>query len=98
MHDAGKLTAPRGLGWLLEQGLYSPKAFPIVTTLTAASHVGTITCTPPSRHGITANSFLKGGARVSGYTDDFTGEPLWKSASRQGRKTLALAYVGADAR
>lgn len=98
LQGAGKLDARRGLGWLRANSLYSPKTSPVVTTLTAASHIGTITCTPPSRHGITANSFLKAGTRVSGYTDDFVGEPLWKAASRQGLTTLALAYVGADGR
>lgn len=98
MEDAGKLDSRRGLGWLMHQGLYSPKTWPVVTTLTAASHIGTVTCTPPSRHGITANTMLRGGAKVSGYTYDFATEPLWRSASRQGLKTMALAYVGADGR
>lgn len=98
MHDQGQLAERHGLGWLMEQGIYAPKTWPVVTTLTAASHISTITCTPPSRHGITANNFLKAGQKVSGFGADFTAEPLWKAASRQGFKTLALAYVGADGR
>lgn len=98
LEDAGKLDARRGLGWLMNQGIYAPKTWSVVTTLTAASHIGTVTCTPPSRHGITANTMLRNGEKVSGYTYDFATEPLWRSASRQGKKTLALAYVGADGR
>ena len=92
----GDLNADHGLGWLYRNGFVVDRATPIAS-LTAASHFSTITCNPPSRHGIVANSFLKGSAVVSGYTTPFEKEPLWRAAARQGKKVLALAYVGADA-
>ncbi len=97
LDQKGYLSAARGLGWLHRQGLVVDRATP-AATLTAASHVSTVTCSVPSRHGIVANGFLRDGARVSGYDYPFTAEPLWRSAMRQGKKTLVLAYVGADAK
>src|SRR5690606_27969860 len=40
----GVLDEPRGLGWLRREGVVVERAMPVVTTLTAASHVSTITC------------------------------------------------------
>ncbi len=92
----GVLTEPNGLGWLREHSVVVDRANPVVT-LTAASHVSTVTCSAPSRHGIVANNYIREGKKVSGYMFPFTAEPLWRAAMRQGKKVLALAYVGADA-
>jgi hypothetical protein len=96
LDTAGVLSQPHGLGALHREGLVVDRARPAVS-LTAASHVSTITCSPPSRHGIVANGYILNGERVSGYTHPFTSEPLWRSASRQGHTVLSLAYVGSDA-
>ena len=93
--DGGVLKGRHGFSWLLAGALVYDRALPLVT-LTAASHISTITCTPPSRHGIVANAFLKGGAEHNGFTEPFRQEPLWRSAMRQGKKVLTLGYVGAD--
>lgn len=93
---AGKLDKAKGLGALHREALVVDAALPLVTTITAPSHISTATCTPPSRHGIIANSYLKDGKKVSGYSSPFATEPLWRAAMRQGKKVLALAYVGTD--
>jgi|GEM_PF-1894919 len=94
----GKLTAPRGLGWLYRNGFVAKKAWPVSTTLTAVSHVSTITCSLPSDHGIIANNFLSAGNLVSGFAEDIKSETLWQSARAEGRSVLSLAYVGTDGR
>jgi hypothetical protein len=95
LDGAGALTASKGLGDLYRHALVVDAATPVVS-LTAASHVSTITCSPPSRHGIVANAYIVDGKKVSGYDHPFVGEPLWRAAMRQGKKVLSLAYVGSD--
>lgn len=96
LKEGGRLDAPHGFSWLMNRGLVVERALPLVTSITAPSHVSTITCSPPSRHGIIANEFLQDGKRVSGFSAPMATEPLWRAAMRQGRKVLSLAYVGAD--
>jgi predicted AlkP superfamily pyrophosphatase or phosphodiesterase len=94
MNDAGMLSG--GFSQLMSKAARSSDVAPIVTTLTAPSHVSTITCTPPSVHGVVANSFLIDGVKVNGFTTPFQAEPMWITAMKQGKKVLALGYVGAD--
>jgi predicted AlkP superfamily pyrophosphatase or phosphodiesterase len=96
LSQAGKLQG--GLSTLDSRAVYSRQAAPVVTTITAASHVSTITCSPPATHGIVSNNFRRGDQVISGFDTEFSAEPLWKAAIRQGRRVLALAYVGADGR
>jgi predicted AlkP superfamily pyrophosphatase or phosphodiesterase len=96
MLEHGKLTAPHGFKWLERHTTHIKKLEPVYTTLTAASHISTVTCSTPSRHGIIANSFITNGEKVSGYSHDFKSEALWEAAKRQGKSVVALAYVGAD--
>jgi len=96
MHDEG-LLEPKGFSWLLKNSYYSDNAKSTVLTITAPSHVSTITCTPPSRHGIVGNSFLNHkGEYQSGFSKEFKPEPLWAAAKRQGLTVLSIAYVGSD--
>ena len=96
LKNEGRLKAPLGLGWLLEDSMVSREASPVVTSLTASSHASTITCTPPSRHGIYANGFIKDGKKVNGFNEPLNTEPFWRSSMRQGKKVLSLGYVGTD--
>lgn len=89
------LVEPHGLGWLKYNSMVVDRVRP-VASLTAASHISTVTCSPPSRHGVIANNYLEHGKKVSGYAQPFTSEPLWSAAMRQGKKVMTLAYVGAD--
>lgn len=91
------LTSPFGLKWLHTRGAIVERALPGMITITAPSHVSTITCSPPSRHGIVGNSYFLNGEKVSGFDHEFNSEPFWISAKREHKKVLALAYVGADA-
>jgi len=98
LSDEGKLTAHRGLGWLYRNSLRSHKASPVEITLTAPSHVGTITCSRPSSHGIIANNFMLNDQVISGFGADIGSETLWQAARSSGRSVLSLAYVGTDGR
>jgi len=93
--DAGALDAPQGLGWLYQHATVAKQASPIDNTLTAASHVSTITCTPPAKHGIIANHFIDQGKRVSGFNHPIKADTLWQAAQRAGKKVLSVAHVGA---
>lgn len=94
--EAGVLTGDHGIGWLYRTGSRADRALPVEITLTAPSHVSTITCSSPHAHGIIANSFMTGGQKVNGFTYDIKSETFWEAAKRQGKKVLAVAYVGAD--
>jgi len=96
LSEHGQLSAPKGLGWLLVGSAVSRAAEPLVTPITAASHASTITCSPPSRHGIIANAYLKHGQIANGFSEEFATEPLWRAAMRQGQHVLSLGYVGTD--
>jgi predicted AlkP superfamily pyrophosphatase or phosphodiesterase len=94
--NGGHVTAERGLAWIVNNGMMAEKARSVETTLTAASHISTITCTPPSRHGVYANGFLQDHKYVSGFGAPIQTETLWQAAKRQGKSVLSIAYVGAD--
>lgn len=95
LHRDKILDTKRGFSWLLDRSLVVERALP-VTSITAPSHVSTITCSLPSRHGIIANEFIRGGKTINGFAAPFASEALWRAAMRQGRRVLSLAYVGAD--
>lgn len=95
MAKSGKLNAPRGLGWLYHHSVVR-RGKPIVTTLTAASHVSNATCSPPSVHGIISNSFLKDGKMIDGYSSPLSAETLWQAARKQHRTVISSGYVGVD--
>lgn len=96
LKKAGVLSHPKGLGWMLDDSMVSSEAAAVITPITAASHISTVTCTPPSRHGIVGNSYLRNGLKVNGFNEPFTPEPLWRAAMRQGKVVLTLGYVGTD--
>ena len=91
------LKAPYGFKWLHTKSAVFEKTMPGEISITAPSHVSTITCSPPSRHGIVGNAFYVNGEKVSGFGYEFKTEPLWISAKRDHKKVMSLAYVGADA-
>lgn len=97
LHQDQKLKAGKGFSWLMERSLVVDRALPIVS-ITAPSHISTITCSPPSRHAVIANEFIRDGDLVNGFNASFQSEALWRAAMRQGRSVLSLAYVGADGR
>ncbi|MGE0174411.1 MAG: alkaline phosphatase family protein [Oligoflexales bacterium] len=93
--DAGLLNAPHGFKWVVENA-DGYKAWPAEITLTAPSHLSTITCSPPSKHGVVANAFLKDGVKVSGFATTPSTETFFEAAKRQGLKVSSVAYVGID--
>jgi len=95
--EKNMLNAPYGFKWIHKKSAVFERVMPIEISVTAPSHVSTITCSPPSRHGVVGNAFYENGKRVSGFGYDFKTEPLWISAKRDRKKVMSLAYVGADA-
>ena len=96
LSNAKVFSAPHGFKWLHDKGWRASKAWPVEITLTAPSHVSNITCSPPRAHGIVANSFMVNGQKENGFSYDIKSETMWEAAKRQGKKVLAVAYVGAD--
>jgi predicted AlkP superfamily pyrophosphatase or phosphodiesterase len=79
---------------------------PVFPTLTFPNHYTIVTGLLPAHHGIVGNTFVDpaDNARFR-YTDTLVapqsrwwgGEPLWVTASRQGRRTAAFFWPGSDA-
>ncbi len=96
MRQSGHLNIDSGLGLLTGKGAYSHQAIPALTTLTAPSHISTITCSSPIKHGIVANHYYENGRKVSGFEKAFKTEPFWQAALRARKRVLSLAYVGSN--
>ena len=58
---------PKGLKWLLTKAHGKSDLKVINPTITAPSHISTITCSPPGSHGILDNSSWTGSGTVSGF-------------------------------
>ena len=94
--DAGVASAPRGFAWMANGAAFSAEAYPVVTTLTAPSHVSTLTCSFPAQHGVIANTFMAGGQKLSGFNSEVKTETLVEAARRQGKTVISIAYVSVD--
>lgn len=81
---------------LLEQGAFSLRVDPGFPSVTFSSHVTQATGAPVADHGIPANHWLD---RSSGETWSYPGdarlleaEPIWTTATRQGRRTAVFDW------
>lgn len=88
--------AERGFKWITTGSLEADRAFPIVTTLTAASHVSNLTCASPAVHGITANGFIFNGQKMDGFAAPVAAETFVEAAKRQGKKVISVGYASVD--
>lgn len=89
---------PHAFGFkkLLQNAQWNPQLKITNPTITASSHVSTITCTPPGVHGIIANKQWNGTAMVSGFSAPYKGETFAASLKRQGLNVIAVGYAGID--
>ncbi len=85
-----------GFKALLERAHWNPELKITNPTITASSHVSTITCTPPGLNGIIANKQWNGTAMVSGFSAPYRGETFAASMKRQGLNVVAIGYAGLD--
>lgn len=94
--DALPNPSPFGLKYLLSKSNWNPELLMSNPTITASSHISTITCSFPGQHGIFANSQWDGNKKVSGFSAPFQGESFPQVLSRAGIKTGVYAYPGFD--
>lgn len=85
-----------GFKKLLQNAQWNPRLKITNPTITASSHVSTITCTPPGVHGIIANKQWNGSTMVSGFGAPYKGETFAASLKRQGLNVVAIGYAGID--
>lgn len=81
---------------LMEHGLYSRQLVPVFPSLTFPSHVSEATGVLPGVHGIVSNKYLD---TITGEEFSFStlpqslrAEPIWTTASRQGRRTAVIDW------
>ena len=88
------------LASLARRGVMAEYARTIDPSLTAAAHVSIGTGAYPHRTDVVSNKFHRPQDDFYWYTDGFQAEisvePIWRAAMRQGLKTAALFWVGAQ--
>ena len=96
---------PPGLMDLVRQGVQSDGLIPVFPTLTFPNHYTIVTGLPPARHGIISNTMLDpaipgrftlSNTAVTGNPAWWQGEPIWHTATRQGRRSAAMFWPGSD--
>lgn len=95
-----KLTHPhpKGLHWILSSSSHSNSALNVGNpSITAPSHISTVTCAPAGVHGVFLNSGNWNGERdLSGFAMPLAAE-TWIQALRKDHKTVAVAaYPSVD--
>jgi hypothetical protein len=65
-------------------------------TITASSHISTITCSPAARHGTFANSQWSGSAMISGFVRPYGTETFATAIKNSGRKVVTAGYPTLD--
>ncbi len=95
MLDQGQLQSG-GFRTLLKNGLFLQRTHPAEVSLTAPSHVSTMTCVSPGRHGVTSNSLRRNGEKVNGFSAALLSQPVWRYLQEQGLKVLSVSYVAVD--
>lgn len=104
-YDYTKKFSPQNLQSFIKGGVEASGIIPVYPTLTFPNHYSIVTGMRSENHGIVHNkfydpkrdetfSFMKLSGRDGSW---YTGEPLWKSASKQGLKSASFFWVGSDA-
>jgi hypothetical protein len=65
-------------------------------TITASSHISTITCSSPAMHGTFANSQWNGNAIISGFVRSYNTETFATAIKNSGRKVVTAGYPTLD--
>ena len=87
---------PKGFKWLLESKNRNTNLIIREPTITASSHISTLTCSSAGKHGIFANSQWDGSRTVSGFSTPFELETFATSLQRSGLKVVTAAYPALD--
>jgi hypothetical protein len=78
----------------LAEGVRAAALRPVEPTLTAVNLASMLSGAWPREHGILANTYLRGGRRVSGFVQPSARELLWQTALRHGRRVLTWVALG----
>ena len=98
--DRPAALASGGYRRIASRGLFAVHSVPPTPSLTAVAHITHVTGALPQETGIVAN-WLKHpsepfGSVLSGFRAPIRAETLWQAARRQGKRTGAMLYPGAD--
>lgn len=91
---------------LMARGVRAERLIPVFPTKTFPNHYTIVTGLYPVHHGIVGNTmrdpstglrFSLGDRKMMGDTRWWAGEPLWVTATRQGRRSATLFWPGSEA-
>jgi predicted AlkP superfamily pyrophosphatase or phosphodiesterase len=89
-----------GFARFFREGEAASALVPVDPTLTAPNHVSLATGAAPDHTGIVGNRFHPAGAppfaEVRGFGFPIAAETLWEAARRQKKRSVVLAWPGAD--
>lgn len=105
-HDYTEKYKPNNIRSFIKSGVEAEGIIPIYPTLTFPNHYALVTGMRSENHGIVQNKFydpvrdeiyhfMKSSGKDGSW---YTGEPLWKTASKQGLKAASYFWVGSDAK
>lgn len=94
--DKIKKPHPKGLHWLLTKARGKSDLRVVNPTITAPSHISTITCTPAGVHGILDNSPWTGAGTVSGFGKLYEPENWVARLRRHGLRVGVAFYPSID--
>jgi predicted AlkP superfamily pyrophosphatase or phosphodiesterase len=98
------MDAP-ALSALAARGVRADGLIPVHPTLTFPNHYTLVTGLRPARHGIVSNTmvdpalpgrFTLSNTAVTSNPAWWSGEPIWRTASRQGLKSATMFWPGSD--
>ena len=87
---------PKGLVWLLNSANSQSDLKVINPSITAPSHISTITCTGAGVHGILDNQSWTGTATVGGFNREYAPENWVNSLRKQGLRVGSALYPSID--
>lgn len=91
-----KQPHPKGFTYLLSQPNWNEKLKVNNPTITASSHISTMTCTTAGEHGIYSNSQWDGLRNVSGFKTAYPSETFVHALMASGLRVASLGYPGID--
>lgn len=89
---------PKGLRYLLSRTNWNDSFAVSNPTITASSHISTISCSTPGQHGVYANGQWNGSKMESGFTTLYEQETFPITLRNAGLKVASLGYPSLDAR
>jgi len=105
-YDYTKKYRPLNIQTFIKGGVEAEGIIPVYPSLTFPNHYSLVTGMKSENHGIVQNKFydpkrdetyhfMKATGKDGSW---YTGEPLWKTAMKQGLKTASFFWVGSDAK